>query len=52
MKINNIASYAESKKFIVAREVDGDLWFYGAWDDRDQANEAALEVGGIMVENK
>ena len=42
----NYTNYA----FITAREVDGDLWFYGAWNDRDSANEQALEIGGIMLE--
>ncbi len=52
MKINNMAEYAKNRKYIVAREIEGELWFYGAWDDRDQANEAALEIEGITVENK
>ena len=42
----NFTNYA----FITAREVDGDFWFYGAWNDRNGANEQALSIGGIMLE--
>jgi hypothetical protein len=34
---------------MVFRRSDEDfftLWFYDAWDDRNAANEQALEVGG------
>lgn len=51
MKINNLPEYAKTKKYIVARRVDGELWFWGAWDDRDTANEVALEEGGITIKN-
>ena len=52
MKINNMPEYATHRKYIVARRVDGELWFWGAWDDRDRANEVALEIGGITIRNE
>ena len=51
-KVNNMPKYAETKKYIVARRVDGELWFWGAWDDRNTANEVALEIGGITLRNE
>lgn len=50
--INNMPEYAETKKYIVVRRVKGELWFWGAWNDRDTANEVALEIGGITLRNE
>lgn len=51
-EINNLPIYAKGYNYIVARDVDGELWFWGAWDDRNKANEAALELGnGVVIEN-
>jgi len=49
MTINNIPAYANSYKYIVARRIDGELWFWGAWNDRGEANEVALEIGGEVI---
>ena len=49
--INNLPKYANEYPYIVAREVDGELWFYGAYDNRNKANEIALNLGGVMVIN-
>ena len=49
LKINNLPKYAEDKKFIVVREIEDELWFYGAFDQPNQANECALEIGGIVL---
>ena len=50
--INNLPTYANKYKYIVARRVDGELWFWGAWNDRNKANEVAIEIGGEVVTNK
>lgn len=50
--INNLPTYANEYKYIVARRVDGELWFWGAWNDLNKANEVALEIGGEVVTNK
>ena len=50
MTINNLPTYARRYPFIVARFVDGQFWFWGAFSDRRQANEAALEEGGVTFE--
>ena len=32
--------------YIVAREVDGELWFWGSWDRITDAHNAACAVNG------
>ena len=51
MTINNMPKNTE-EKYIVARRVDGDLWFWGAWNDRNRANEVAMEIGGEVIVNE
>ena len=48
-KVNNLPRDWEKYSHIVAREVEGDLWFYGAWYDEDGARKQAREVGGVVV---
>lgn len=50
--INNLPTYAADYRYIVCRRVDGELWFYGAWNDRNKANEVALEIFGEVVTNE
>ena len=49
MTIQNVPEYAKNYKYIVARRVDGELYFWGAWNDRNKANEVAIEIGGVVV---
>ena len=51
MKINNLPDNYQRFPYIVARRVDGELWYWGAYRNRDRANEAALENGGEMWES-
>lgn len=50
MTINNMPKDT-TEKYIVARRVNGDLWFWGAWNDRNKANEVAIEIHGEVIEN-
>ena len=43
--------YATHYEFVVAREADGFLWFYGAYADGFKAEQVAVEVGGVVVHN-
>jgi hypothetical protein len=47
--IKNMPESAKTKKCIVVRRVNGELWYWGAWDDADTANEVALEIGGMTI---
>lgn len=48
--VNNLPSYAARYKYVVARSVDGELWFWGAYDERENADEAAESIEGIVLE--
>ena len=34
--------------YVVAREVDGDLWFWGSWDRITDAYNASKAIGGAI----
>ena len=52
MKINNIPEYAKNREYIVCRYVDDELWFYGAYESQERAEEVAEMVDGWTIENK
>ena len=44
---------AETDKYIVARFVMGELWFWGSWDDKDAAHRVAETFeNAIVIERK
>ena len=47
VKVNNVTEGEE--KFIVARVSEGELWYYGRYEE-EKAREVAEEIGGIVVE--
>ena len=49
--IKNLSNYATQYKYIVASSVDGDLWFYGAWNDEDRAYGVARDIDGVVIKN-
>lgn len=49
MMINNLPQYASEYEYIVAREVEDELWFWGAFSDSEKAEQVAIEVNGIVV---
>ena len=49
VSIDNMPSYAKDYEYIVARLVDCELWFYGAYDSKDKAEEVAYEIEGLVV---
>ena len=53
MTIQNVPKYAKNYKYIVARQVDGEFYFWGAWNDKDKANNISHELGdGIIIVNE
>ena len=51
-KINNLPNYAEDYKYIVVTLVDGELWFYGAYNEYEKAECVVKETDGrLIVEN-
>lgn len=51
IKINNMPEYASHYEFVVVRNVDDQLWFYGAYSDGFKAEDVANQVGGLIVHN-
>ena len=51
IKINNMPEYASHYEFVVVRNVDDQLWFYGAYSDGFKAEDVAHQVGGLIVHN-
>lgn len=47
----NAPEYASHYEFVVAREVDGDYWFWGAYTDGFKADKIAHEIGGVIFHN-
>lgn len=50
VEINNYPEYADEYNYIVARECDGEWWFYGAYD-RINADRVARQVDGKVFKN-
>lgn len=49
IKVNNVSAWAKESKFIVFRVVEGQNWFYDAWNDFEKALKQAVEIGGQVV---
>lgn len=37
----------ETEKYIVARPIDSELWFWGSWDDEAKALEVAKKLAEL-----
>ena len=49
--INNLPKYATEYKYIVARNIEGEWWFFGAYNDGFKAERAAIECDGEIFRN-
>lgn len=47
--VNNVPDYAVNYQYWVVREVDGAMWFYGAYETDERAKEVAGTVNGIVL---
>lgn len=49
VEVNNIPN--ETRRFVVARFVANELWYWGSWDNLEEAKRIAEELeNGIVVE--
>lgn len=48
MTIRNM--FGTPRRFVVARHVDGEWWYWGSWEDRDRANAVAEDIGGSVFD--
>lgn len=49
IEVNNIPTY-KLREYTVIRIVESEAWFYGTYDNYDEARNVALEIDGIVVE--
>lgn len=49
MNLMNMPEYANDYEFVVAREIDGDFWFWGAYENGFKADQIAHEIGGVVI---
>ena len=47
--VNNLPTDLSRYAYIVARACEGELWFYGAWNDAEGAAAQARQVDGIVL---
>ncbi len=47
----NAPESASHYEFVVAREIDGDLWYWGAYRDGWKADQVAYGIGGVVIHN-
>jgi hypothetical protein len=52
IKINNLPDNFTKYPYIVARRANGELWYWGSFKSRTNANEAALSVNGITYQTE
>ena len=46
--MNNMPTYAYNYRYIVGREVDGELWFYGAYSTEAAATKVMTHINGVL----
>ena len=51
LNVLNAPADAFDYEFVVARYVAGDLWFWGKYTDGFKAQQAAMEIGGLIIHN-
>lgn len=49
VEVMNCPDYAKECKYIVCNLCDGELWFYGAWNEKESAYKAAEQLGDSTV---
>ena len=49
MKVNNVSENAKKYPWMVVRFVDDEWWYYGTWNDVNEAARVAAAVGGAVV---
>ena len=48
--VNNVPK--DTERFIVARVCEGELWYWGSWDNREDALKAAKEQDGAVIDKE
>ncbi len=48
VNINNVPE--DTERYIVARIVEGEMWYWGSWKEKHDAETTAKEIDGIVIE--
>ena len=48
--INNMPE--EVKRYVVARNVNNELWFWGSYSSQDAALEVARDIDGVVFDTR
>lgn len=49
LNVNNLPETFRNYNWLVCSVVDGELWYYGVYNDHDKAFEVATYIGGVVV---
>lgn len=47
-QINNIPPY--TRRYVVVRLVNNELWYYATYDEKERAEDVAREIDGFVAE--
>lgn len=50
--VKNAPAYAADCDFVVVRNIDGEYWFYGGYNECAEANRVACLVDGLALTRK
>lgn len=48
-QVKNLPAQAEFEKYVVARECEAELWYYGTYPNEQKAKAVAEEIGNGVV---
>lgn len=51
MEIKNMPTYASNYKYLVVRDVNNELWFWGAYKTITEAEIVASDINGTVLHN-
>lgn len=51
LNINNVTDTGKKCQYLVARSVDGKLWFWGGFNDFSRACQCAVSINGTIIKN-
>lgn len=49
LNVNNLPETFRNYNWLVCCVYDGELWYYGVYNDHDKAFEVAMTVNGVVV---
>lgn len=50
VNVNNMPT--NCNKYVIARPVDGELWYFSSFDDKEQAIKIARDLDAVVAERE